>query len=216
MDIRYAEPFPLYERLRRLPLPIWFYRLLPGWALGERGLLLTHIGRRGLQLRQTLLEIVAHDEAADIYIAAAGWGKRADWFRTIQKQPHVLVEVGHRRFEAIAARLSESEAKRVLRDYACRCPSAFHYLAGTMALQQLPGLYDDYQTLAHAIRLIALRPLHRQDEQANVVPLTTTAPVASFERHFTSMHDPREYRNWKVAAYGSQRQSWRAITPADR
>jgi deazaflavin-dependent oxidoreductase (nitroreductase family) len=159
MDIRHAEPFPLHEWLHRLPLPIWFYRLLPGWALGERGLLLTHIGRRGRQPRQTLLEVIAHDPAAGTYIVAAGWGKQLDWFRTIQKQPHVLVDVGARRFEAIAARLSEAEAKRALRVYACRCPSAFRDLAGAMAERRLRGLSDDYRGLAHALRLIALRPL---------------------------------------------------------
>lgn len=161
MDIQHAAPFPLHEWLRRLPLPIWFYRLLPGWALGERGLLLTHIGRRGRQPRQTLLEVVAYDPAADTYIVAADWGKRLDWFRTIQKQPHVLVDVADRRFEAIAARLSEAEAKHALRDYACRCPSAFRNLAGAITKRQLRGLSGDYRALAHAIRLIALRPLHR-------------------------------------------------------
>jgi deazaflavin-dependent oxidoreductase (nitroreductase family) len=159
MDIRHAAPFPLHEWLRRLLLSIWFYRLTPGWILGDRGLLLTHIGRRGLQLRQTLLEVVAHDPATDTYIAAAGWGKRADWFRSIQIRPHVLVDVEDRRFEAIAARLSEAEAKRALRVYACRCPSAFRDLAGAMAERQLLGLSDDYRALAHALRLIALRPL---------------------------------------------------------
>jgi deazaflavin-dependent oxidoreductase (nitroreductase family) len=147
--------------LRRLPLPIWFYRLRPGWSLGERGLLLTHIERRGRRMRQTLLEVVVYDPAADTYIVSANWGKRLDWFRTIQKQPHVLVDVGDRRFEAIAARLSEAEAKRALRDYACRCPPAFRNLVGAMTERQLLGLSNDYRTLAHAIRMIALRPLHK-------------------------------------------------------
>jgi deazaflavin-dependent oxidoreductase (nitroreductase family) len=161
MDIRHAAPFPLHEWLRRLPLPIWFYPLLPGWALGDRGLLLTQIRCRGRRLHQTVLKVVAHDPRADTYIVAAGWGKRLDWFRTIQKQPHVLVDVGDRRFEAIAARLSEAEAKHALRDYACRCPSAFRSLAGAMTERQLLGLSNDYRALAHALRMIALRPLHK-------------------------------------------------------
>ena len=77
MDIRYAAPFPLHEWLRRLPLPLWFYRLTPGWILGDRVLVLTQIACRGRQPRQTLLDVVAHDEAADTYIAAAGWGHPA-------------------------------------------------------------------------------------------------------------------------------------------
>jgi hypothetical protein len=72
----------------------------------------------------------------------------------------VLVDVGDRRFEAIAGRLSEVEAKHALHSYACQYPSAFRNLAGAMTERQLLGMSDDYRTLAHAIRLIALRPLH--------------------------------------------------------
>jgi hypothetical protein len=96
----------------------------------------------------------------DTYIVAASWGQRLDWFRNIQKQPHVLADVGDRRFEAIAARLPEAKAQKILHNYACQYPSAFRNLVGTMIEWQRIGL-DDYQMLAHAIRLIVLRPLHR-------------------------------------------------------
>jgi hypothetical protein len=49
--------------------------------LRSRELLLTHSGRRGL--RQVLLDVIAHESASDTYIVPAGWGKQADWFRTI-------------------------------------------------------------------------------------------------------------------------------------
>jgi deazaflavin-dependent oxidoreductase (nitroreductase family) len=143
MDIRTAKPFPAYGWLR--VLPTWLYRLRPGWSLGERDLLLTYMGRRGRHMQQTLLEVVAHDSVANTYIAA-GWGKRSEWFRTIQKKPHVLVDVEDHRFEAIAVRLSEAEAKSALRDYACQCPFALHSLISILTERQLHGLSDSYRS----------------------------------------------------------------------
>lgn len=158
MEIRRAQSLPVHTWLRQLPLPIWLYRLHP--SLGDHSLLLTHIGCRHRQTQQTLLQVIAHDSTDDSYIVAAGWGKRSEWFRTIQRKPRVLVHVGSQRFEAIATRLSESDVRRALRDYACRYPSAFRTLAGTMAQRQSLSMSDDFRSLAHTIQMIALRPLH--------------------------------------------------------
>jgi F420H(2)-dependent quinone reductase len=67
-----------------LRLPIWLYRLRMGRLLGNRFLMLTHIGRKSGQPRQSVLEVVGHDEATGIYIIASGWGEQADWLRNIQ------------------------------------------------------------------------------------------------------------------------------------
>jgi deazaflavin-dependent oxidoreductase (nitroreductase family) len=112
-----------------LRLPIWLYRLRLGWLLGDRFLVLTHIGRTSGRARQNILEVVGHDEATDTYIIASGWGEHADWLRNIQKNRHVLVDVHGRRFEALAERLSEAAATREARDYARRHPRAFRAAA---------------------------------------------------------------------------------------
>ena len=141
-----------------LRLPIWLYRLRLGWLLGDRFLMLTHTGRRSGLTRRSVLEVVGENAMAGAYSVAAGWGERSDWFRNIQKNPQVVVDVGRRRFEATAERMSEVEAELAFRDYARRHPWAFRNLGRVMTGQRLAGREDDYRKLARSIPLITLRP----------------------------------------------------------
>jgi deazaflavin-dependent oxidoreductase (nitroreductase family) len=120
--------------------------------------MLTHIGRKSGQPRQSVLEVVGHEEATGSYIIASGWGEQADWLRNIQKNPNVLVDVRGRRFEATAERLSQELATNQARDYARRHPSAFRALAGRMIGRPLTGTDVDYRALAEAVPFVALRP----------------------------------------------------------
>jgi deazaflavin-dependent oxidoreductase (nitroreductase family) len=138
-------------------LPIWLYRLRLGWLLGDRFLLLTHIGRTTGQLHQTVLEVVRHDQATGDYIIASGWGKRADWFRNVQNSPHVLVASGARRWEATAAQLAVADAANELCDYARRHPYAVRALARLMIGKTLRGSAEDCRRLAEHVPLVALR-----------------------------------------------------------
>jgi deazaflavin-dependent oxidoreductase (nitroreductase family) len=141
-----------------LRLPIWLYRLRLGWLLGDRFLMLTHIGRKSGLPRQSVLEVVGHDQATGTYIIASGWGEQADWLRNIQKNPHVLVDARGRRFEATAERISQESATNAAREYARRHPSAFRALASRMIGQPLTGTDADYRALAHAVPFVVLRP----------------------------------------------------------
>ena len=141
-----------------LRLPIWLYRLRLSWLLGNRFLMLTHIGRTSGQLRRSVLEVVAHDQASDTYTIASGWGEKADWLRNVQKNRNVLIDVANRRFEATAEQLSLEAATDVVRDYAHHHASAFRALAGRMTGQALTGTDADYQSLARAVPFVALRP----------------------------------------------------------
>jgi|HigsolmetaAR206D_1030411.scaffolds.fasta_scaffold27070_1 deazaflavin-dependent nitroreductase family protein len=116
--------------LRRfLRSPVWIYRLGFGALLGDRFLMLTHVGRKSGQLRRTVLEVVWHDPAQQSYLVASGWGEKADWFKNIQAKPGVLIEVGKRRCEARARLLSEREALAQLRAFAAAYPARFKTIA---------------------------------------------------------------------------------------
>ena len=141
-----------------LRLPICLYRAHLGWLLGERFLLLTHLGRKTGLPRQTVLEVVRKDAATDTFFVASGWGEKANWFRNIQQTPEVIVQVGRRRLAALATRLTEAEAERELRDYAARYPRAFRFLASLIAGQHLSHTEADFRTLAQSFPLVALRP----------------------------------------------------------
>jgi deazaflavin-dependent oxidoreductase (nitroreductase family) len=141
-----------------LRMPIYLYRLRMGRLLGNRFLMLTHIGRKSGQPRQSVLEVVGHHQATGSYIIASGWGEQADWLRNIQKNPNVLVDVRGRRFEATAERLSQEIATHEAREYAGRHPAAFRALAGRMIGRPLTGTAADYRALAEAVPFVALRP----------------------------------------------------------
>jgi deazaflavin-dependent oxidoreductase (nitroreductase family) len=138
-------------------LPIWLYRLRLGWLLGDRFLMLTHIGRKTGQPHQTMLEVVRHDQATDDYIIASGWGERADWFRNIQKNPHVLVASGGRHWEASAEQLPITDAADELCEYARRHPYAVRALSRLMIGETLCGSAEDCRRIAKRIPIVMLR-----------------------------------------------------------
>jgi deazaflavin-dependent oxidoreductase (nitroreductase family) len=116
MTTRPANLHPERGLLRlALRLPIWLYRARLGWLLGDRFLLLTHIGRKSGLPRQAALEVVRHDRATDTYIIASGWGEKADWYRNIRHTPAVTIASGGRRWAAWAEPLSKDTAEREFR-----------------------------------------------------------------------------------------------------
>jgi deazaflavin-dependent oxidoreductase (nitroreductase family) len=116
------------------------------------------IGRKSGRPRQSVLEVIDHDQATSSYIIASGWGQQADWLRNIQKNPNVLVDAGGRRFEATAEQLAQELATNEAHDYALRHPSAFRALASRMIGRPLTGAEEDYRDLAMAAPMVALHP----------------------------------------------------------
>jgi deazaflavin-dependent oxidoreductase (nitroreductase family) len=141
-----------------LRMPIWLYRLRLGWVLGQRFLLLTHIGRKSGLPRKTVLEVVDRDPKEGVYFIASGWGERSQWFRNVQKTPDVAVRVGTRSFQATAKRLAQEEAADVLARYAERHPSAFKALSKAMVGEALGATREECLRLAQSVPLIELRP----------------------------------------------------------
>ena len=139
-------------------LPIWLYHLRLGWLLGDRLLLLTHIGRKSGLPRQAVIEVVRYDLASDSYIIASGFGAQVDWFRNIQKNPNVVVQSGLRRLKAVAARLPLDVAADELHNYAQRHPRAFRTIAKRLLGQELDGSAESCRCLADDVPVVALRP----------------------------------------------------------
>lgn len=126
-SITKAKPTGLMRGFLRSP--VWIYRLGFGALMGDRFLMLTHVGRKSGQLRRTVLEVVWHDSAQKSYLVASGWGQQADWFKNIQANSDVLIEVGSQRSEAHARQLPEAEALAQLRSFAAAHPERFKTVA---------------------------------------------------------------------------------------
>lgn len=123
--------------------PIHAYRAGLGFLFGQRLLMLEHRGRKSGQMRQVVLEVVAHP-TPDRYVVVAGFGERAQWLRNVRADPQVLVSVGRRRSNpAVATELDRAEADAFLADYARDHPDAWERLSATME----QGLGTDMATL---------------------------------------------------------------------
>lgn len=138
-----------------LRAPRWLFRFRLGWMMGERFLMLSHLGRKSGQLRQTVLEIVEAQAAPRRYIVASGWGRGADWFRNVQQNPRVLLDTAQGRFAAIASELSEEEAAAALFTYAQAHPIAFSQLSKSILGETVTASLQDCQRLASKIPLVA-------------------------------------------------------------
>jgi deazaflavin-dependent oxidoreductase (nitroreductase family) len=140
-----------------LRIPIWLYRLHLGRLLGHRFLLLMHTGRNSGQTRQTVIEVVKHDPQSDSYFVVSGWGRKADWYRNIHKNPDVVITVGRRRLQVRAEDVPLPEAIDILEEYARRYPLAFKELTGLFLGERLQANRDSSQRLAELMPMIAFR-----------------------------------------------------------
>jgi deazaflavin-dependent oxidoreductase (nitroreductase family) len=108
---------PFAEQLVKLVVQghIALYRLTKGWGpLGNHTILVTTIGRKSGQPRTRAL-ISLQD--GDSYILIASYGgadKDPDWYRNLQKNPHVSVEDHDRVIPTIASTVEDDTEYRRL------------------------------------------------------------------------------------------------------
>jgi deazaflavin-dependent oxidoreductase (nitroreductase family) len=137
--------------------PIWIYRLGLGGLLGERFVLLNHVGRKSGQPRQAVLEVVSHDPETGAYVVAAGFGEKSDWYQNAMVHPQVSIQVGRKRMDARAERLPLAQATQVMLDYNRRHPAALRTLAGILGYRT-DGSEADVRYLAGIIPIVKLTP----------------------------------------------------------
>ena len=156
-SVKSGRPEPRGYMRIGLRIPIFLYRIKLGWLLGQRALLLTHTGRRSGQARQAVIEVVDHDAAGDTYYIASGWGEKSDWYRNIQKNAQVTVQVGNHRWPAQAVRLPDEAAANHFAVYAQKHPRAFRELTKLMVGEDFRDMNAACRRMAASIPLIALR-----------------------------------------------------------
>ncbi len=140
-----------------LRAPILLYRLRLGWLLTGHFLMLTTTGRRSGRPRYAVVEVVMYDKPNDTYYVVSGWGRGSDWYRNLQKNPQVRVDVGWRRFKTKAGFVPEETAAQVLYDYARRFPAAFKQISKTLTGEVLTGTQEECTRLAPSAPMVSLR-----------------------------------------------------------
>jgi deazaflavin-dependent oxidoreductase (nitroreductase family) len=142
--------------------PIWLYRLGLGGLMGEKHVLLNHIGRKSGKPRQALVEIIRHDKWANTYIVASGLGEKSDWFQNLMAQPDITIQVGRKRMAAHAERLSLPQADEILLDYSrrnARGMRAFSSMVGYHIVDYEEGV----RLLLRVIKVVSLAAADLQE-----------------------------------------------------
>ncbi|MEV0388521.1 nitroreductase family deazaflavin-dependent oxidoreductase [Nonomuraea sp. NPDC050643] len=150
---RAAPPTGLRRRLWRLPIRL--YRMGLGPLLGRRIMLLTHTGRVSGRTRQAVIEVVQHDERG--YVAASGFGPRADWYRNVMATPEVTVQIGGHVFRTTAAPIAADEGAEIMGGYAPRHPAAARQLCRLMGFA-VDGSVEDYREVGRRVPFVRFMP----------------------------------------------------------
>jgi deazaflavin-dependent oxidoreductase (nitroreductase family) len=144
------------------PLKRWFFRApILMYRVGLGGLMpaqvmLTTVGRKSGQPRRAVVDLLKRDAATDTYYVVSAYGGLSDWYRNLEANPELQVQVRWRKFAARAATLPPDEAEEVLLDYWRR-----HRLLARMLLR-LVGLRvtteEEARAAAAEMRMVAIRP----------------------------------------------------------
>lgn len=113
------SPGPIFKWIFKIP--VLQYKLGLGWLTGKTILLLTTTGRKTGKQRLTPLEYI-YDRENDRYRIAAGWGGNTDWYRNILRNPNAKVQVGRRKFDAIAEKVCDEEVAKYMMQVSERHP----------------------------------------------------------------------------------------------
>ncbi|HVV89877.1 MAG TPA: nitroreductase family deazaflavin-dependent oxidoreductase [Solirubrobacterales bacterium] len=108
--------------------PIWIYRARLGAIFGGRLLMLEHRGRHSGKPRYVVLEVIDRPRPG-AFVVVSGFGRRAQWYRNLEADPHVRVFIRSRRPAPAKSRpLTDDEAAAALRRYALAHPRAWDSL----------------------------------------------------------------------------------------
>ena len=138
-------------------LPILQYKLGMGWTIGKYILLLTTLGRRSGKPRYTPLEYI-HDKENDRYRISAGWGGHTDWYRNLLKNPNVKVQVGRRKFNAIAERVCDEDVAKFMM-YVSGRHARMDRVWNRWSDQPVDGTFESYVHAAKLFPSFWLKPV---------------------------------------------------------
>lgn len=151
-----SAPAGVLKRLLHLPVALdergW------GRLLGQRFIIIDHVGRRSGRPYRTPVEVVARDPKGPAWTVIAAWRERPDWLANIEARPASAVTVAGRRHEAPRQRrLDVDESLDVLAAYAVAHPLALRGLAAVFGWPDLrrPG---GLRALAEEYALLEFRP----------------------------------------------------------
>ena len=138
--------------------PVYLYRAGLGWMLGNRILLLHHIGRVTGKERQVVLEVVEHDPADNSFVVASGWGSTAAWYRNVVHRPDVTIQVGRRIIPATAVKLTADEGAEIFAGYAMKHRMVARFLLPRVLGFTVDGSEADFRSVGRQLPFLRFVP----------------------------------------------------------
>ncbi|GAA3924136.1 nitroreductase family deazaflavin-dependent oxidoreductase [Microbacterium invictum] len=112
-------------------MPIGLYRVGLGWLLGDRLLMIEHLGRVSHTPRYVVVEVV--ERSHNVIRVASGLGSGSQWYRNLRANGVAYLSIGRaRRIRANVRFLSEDEAAASFARYAAAHPQAWEQLSAAM------------------------------------------------------------------------------------
>jgi deazaflavin-dependent oxidoreductase (nitroreductase family) len=160
--------FPRPPRgIKALPwrLPISMYRLGLGRIMGKHFLLLEHTGRKSGKLRRAVLEIVSSSPEKGLYTVVSGFGPGSDWYQNILYDPEVTIQVGNKRFQAIAKQLPPQQAGELMAMYAEEHPGNLKALSSLLGyeIEHTPKGIREFGSQIPVIQFLTADPAGRKE-----------------------------------------------------
>lgn len=137
-------------------LPIFFYKIGLGGLMGERFILVNHIGRKSQKQRQAVLEVIHSDSQSKMYYVVSAFGEKSQWYQNLMNQPEVEVQVGRNRFDARAERLPTDEGAELLASYTSEHPAAARSISKLIGYEG-EGTPEDFRELGKSLPVIRFR-----------------------------------------------------------
>ena len=127
-----------------------------GWIIGKFILLLTHTGRKSGTRYVTPLQ---YEKIKGAYSVGAGRGRKADWFRNIQADPHVHVQVGRILFDCVAEPVTNPDRVADFLEYRLnRHPLMIGLILKFAHHLPMRPIRAQFLELSHSTALVVLRP----------------------------------------------------------
>ncbi|MEZ5117748.1 MAG: nitroreductase family deazaflavin-dependent oxidoreductase [Candidatus Nanopelagicales bacterium] len=150
------RPGALQARLFRAPVKLYQAHL--GFVLGGRFLMITHVGRKSGLTRRTVVEVARHDPDVPEWYVVSGFGPRSDWFRNLQANPALRIDVGTHHFVPEQRFLGVAQTEELLRDYQRRHPRAAKELGKRLLGADFDASPESLHSLAERMPAVAFRP----------------------------------------------------------
>jgi deazaflavin-dependent oxidoreductase (nitroreductase family) len=141
-------------------IPILYYKLGLGWMLRKRFLLLTTTGRRTGKPRHTPLEF-DYNPQTDCYRVSPGWGGNTDWYKNVLHDPHVRLQVGGRKFAALAEPVDPQEAAKFMQAVSARHPG-MDKVWNRWSDKPVNGTLEGYLHAARFFPSVRLKPIEEK------------------------------------------------------